>query len=171
VTGHHRNGGEKERRDERDPAFSITRAQAMSAHAMSGSVALESQATPDGDEISVPTRRWVMSRLIPGLPTDVFKRIDDLIADVRSLLGRVDDTLATVSSTLTDVEGTLEQATSTLNEATAVLTDVKVLLTDLESKLELLDDVPAMRAQLDEVHAILTTLVGGDAGTARKSKK
>jgi len=106
-----------------------------------------------------------MSRLIPGLPTDIFKKIDDLIADIRPLLGRVDDTLATVSTTLTDVEGTLEQATATLNEATAVLTDVKVLLGDLETKLQVLNDVPAMRAQLDQVHSMLTTLVH-DAGAA-----
>lgn len=88
-----------------------------------------------------------MARLIPGIPTDIFARIDDLLAHVHPLLGRVD-------STLVDVE-------TTLVEATAVLTDVRTLLVDLEAKLGLLDDVPVMRAQLDEMHAMLSTLSNG----------
>ena len=45
-----------------------------------------------------------MSRLIPGLPTDVFKKVDDLIADVKPILVEVDTTPITVSTTLTDVD-------------------------------------------------------------------
>lgn len=112
-----------------------------------------------------------MSRLIPGLPTDVFKKIDELIGEVRPLLGRVDDTLATVSTTLTDVEGTLEQATSTLNEATAVLSDVRKLLVELDTKLDVLDVVPSMKVQLDEVHAMVTTLAGAGAGGSPTAKQ
>ena len=95
-----------------------------------------------------------MSRLIPGLPTDVFKKVDDLIADVKPILVEVDTTLITVSTTLTDVDVSLGQATATL-------TDVKGLLGDLETKLELLDEVPAMKQQLAEVHAMLSGLTAG----------
>ena len=41
-----------------------------------------------------------MGKLIPGLPTDVFKKVDDLIAEVRPVLGRVDATLVDVERTL-----------------------------------------------------------------------
>ena len=42
-----------------------------------------------------------------------------------------------------------------------MLTDVKGLLGDLETKLELLDEVPAMKQQLAEVHAMLSGLTAG----------
>jgi ABC-type transporter Mla subunit MlaD len=96
------------------------------------------------------------------LPTDLFKRIDETMANVDAVLGRVDPTLGDVSTTLASAEGTLGDAgdalarvDGTLGDATAVLTEVKTLLSDLRDKLDLLDQVPGMAEKLDEIHAAL----------------
>jgi ABC-type transporter Mla subunit MlaD len=66
-----------------------------------------------------------------ALPTDVFKRVDDVLDDVRGVLGRVD-------TTLSDVEG---------------------LLTELRDELELLHRLPALATKVDEMHAMLEELL------------
>jgi hypothetical protein len=80
-----------------------------------------------------------VAKLIPGLPTDIFKKVDKTMADVDVVLGRVDTTLADVSTTLAD--------------ATAVLSDVRGLLAELHDELELLREVPAMKVKIEEIHA------------------
>lgn len=92
-----------------------------------------------------------MARLIPGLPTDILKRVDELVDTVHPLLGDVEQTLETVSATL----GTVE---TTLADATEVLTDVRTLLERLESELAVLRDVPAMEKQIAETHALVKKL-------------
>ena len=87
-------------------------------------------------------------RLLP-IPTDIFKRIDETMANVDAVLGRVDPTLAEVATTL--------------GEAGAVLSDVKALLGELDDKLELLDEVPAMKVKIEEIHRAVV-------GTTAKKK-
>jgi len=91
-----------------------------------------------------------MARLLP-LPTDVFRKVDDMLETVEATLERVDGTLVSVDTTL----GTGE---ATLADATAVLTQVKGLLAELQDELELLHQVPALAAQLDLVHRTVTAL-------------
>ena len=88
------------------------------------------------------------------MPSDVFRKIDGVVEDVDLLLGRVDVTLGSVDTTLAD--------------ATAVLGDVRDLLVALRVELGILDQVPAMAAQLDEIHRLL---VGAEAPKAAKPKK
>ncbi|HYI35216.1 MAG TPA: DUF948 domain-containing protein [Thermoleophilaceae bacterium] len=81
-----------------------------------------------------------MSPLLPKNPVgDVLKRVDHTLDSADASLARVDETLH-------GVEGTLA-------EATTVLAGVQDLLATLEDKLELLDQVPAVLAHLEEIKA------------------
>jgi len=85
-----------------------------------------------------------VSRLIPNIPMDVFKRVDGVVDNANHVIGRVDETLTTVSGTL--------------SEATEVLTEVRQLLIDLRDEMELLQQVPALVTKLDEIHVIVKKL-------------
>jgi ABC-type transporter Mla subunit MlaD len=76
-----------------------------------------------------------VARLLPNPIGDITDKVDRTLADVDVVLGRVDTTLADVSGTLTDVQG---------------------LLTDLRDQLSVLEQVPAMSAKLDEIHAAIS---------------
>ena len=78
-----------------------------------------------------------MARLLPNPAGDLWRRVDKMLADVDEVLPRVD---------------------GTLRDATDVLTSVRDLLGDLREKLELLDQVPALATQLQDVHRIVTAL-------------
>lgn len=79
--------------------------------------------------------------LLPN-PNELFKQVDRTVDNVEGVLARVDGTLADVSVTLAD--------------ATSVLGDVRILLMELKEQMGLLEQVPAMAAKLDEVHAIVS---------------
>ena len=83
---------------------------------------------------------------ICGVPTGTWVSMQ-IQGDKRSgpvLRTRVDDTLGSVDTTLKD--------------ATAVLTDVRGLLVELRDEMELLRQVPAIAAQVDDIHRIVTEL-------------
>lgn len=84
-----------------------------------------------------------MSRLLP-LPTDVFRKVDAMLVDVGEVLGRVDGTLGSVDTTLASVDTTLDQ--------------VRDLLAELHDQLALLEQVPTLALQLDEVHRAVLAL-------------
>ncbi len=85
-----------------------------------------------------------MARLIPN-PTDVFRKIDGVVASVDGVLERVDGTLGSVDTTLSTVERTLLDVEGLLGE-------VRTLLVDLRDELEILHEVPLLKAQLADVH-------------------
>lgn len=92
-----------------------------------------------------------MARLIPNPAGDLWRRVHTMLTDVDGVLGRVDGTLASVGTTLASVD-------VTLRDATEVLTAVRGLLGDLHDKLELLDQVPVLATQLQDVHRIVSSL-------------
>ena len=91
-----------------------------------------------------------MSRLIPN-PTEVFRKVDGVVADVEDVLGRVDATLASVDDTLTSVDGTL-------TAATAVLADVRDALGELHQELHNLQRIPAVEDELAELHRLVEAI-------------
>ncbi len=76
--------------------------------------------------------------LIPANPAQVLNRADKVLNTVDGTLERVDGTLSDVSVTLTTGEKSRGE--------------VRDLLTSLQSQLALLEDLPRLAAQLDEVH-------------------
>jgi hypothetical protein len=88
--------------------------------------------------------------LIPN-PNDVFKKVDNTVENAEVILGRTDLTLSNVAATLVTVDGSLEDVGGTLAE-------VRALLGELRGHLQLLEAVPALAAQLEEVHAIVSRL-------------
>ena len=130
---------------------------------------------PGVREPLLPTSRaniGLVARLIPNPAGDLWRRVDTMLSDVDGMLGRVDGTLSSVDGTLRSVDGTLTSVAGTLDtvagtlsnvdgtlrDATDVLTGVRGLLAELQAKLELLDQVPALAVQLDEVHRIVRDL-------------
>lgn len=98
-----------------------------------------------------------LSRLIPN-PTDVFRKVDGVVADVEDVLARVDSTLASVDGTLTSVDGTLASVDGTLTTATAVLSDVRDALAELHQELHDLRRIPAMEEELVELHHLVSAI-------------
>lgn len=101
-----------------------------------------------------------MARIIPNPLGAMLEKADRTLEQVDLVLERVDATLSTVSTTLIDVEGTLSEAASTLAE-------VRDLLVFLRVRLEVLDQVPLLAAQVGEIHE---AVVGSSTKPPRAKK-
>lgn len=88
--------------------------------------------------------------LIPN-PNDTFKKVDRTVDNAEAILGRTDSTLREVATTLTTVDGSVEAVGATLEE-------VRTLLVELRDHLGLLEAVPAMAAQLADLHTMVSKL-------------
>lgn len=72
-----------------------------------------------------------MARLIPNPVGEINHKIDGIVAKVEVTLGQADNALGNVGATLREVEA---------------------LLIDLRERMELLDSIPEIARQIEEIH-------------------